>query len=271
MTRQLSLDLIVPLEGRSPGPPRRTPRSVSPAERAHLRHRLELLFDSPLERLTLTDNRVTILSSRPSRTRPAALELRIHACFVDAPQSILKDIVVCSTEDSRTSRARVRRGQSLERVREFFDRHGPTEPRRRRLKRPRPKGTVYDLARLFAELNRDYFGDEIEATITWGRARRSRARRRRSLSIQLGSYDYEDRRIRVHPILDALEVPQNVVAAVVHHEMVHAFLGSSCKRAHGPAFRALEQRFVGLREADDWLDTHLEKLIVRAERAARLG
>ena len=239
------------------------PRNVGPAERADLQHQLEQIHGAPLQSLTLTDNRVTIFSS--SRQRSGGLAMRIHAGFAGAPIEILRDVIVCTTVAGRTARTKALRQESLQRVREFFD-SLDLKPNTRRQASLVSCGAIYDLQKIFDRINSRYFSDGIVASVTWGQQRRAR-RRRRSYSIQLGSYVYEDQRIRLHPILDDRKVPAYVVDAVMHHEMVHAFLGlEGCESAHGPEFRALEREFAQLEQADKWLDCNLRKLIARAER-----
>ncbi len=245
--------------------PRRTPRGVGREDRARFKRRLERHFEAPLERLTLTDNRVTIFSSK--KHPDGRLELRIHAGFVDAPPEVLQDVVVCSTARGRG--ARRRHQESLTRVRAFFDAlELPPKPRR---SRPETAvGRVVDLQPRFDQLNAKYFGGRVDAAISWSVGRRSRRRRRRSTSVLLGSYVYEERRIRIHPILDSETVPDHVLHSVIHHEMVHALLGlEGCDRPHGPEFQALERRFEELARAEAWLDRHLPRLIRAHERRLR--
>jgi hypothetical protein len=70
----------------------------------------------------------------------------------------------------------------------------------------------------------------------------------------------------IHPVLDQPHVPGLIVARVVHHEMLHAKHGEQRDRGgrrvvHGRAFRADEARFDGAREADAWLEAHIDELL----------
>ena len=132
-------------------------------------------------------------------------------------------------------------------------------------------GRTHDLGPIFLALNRAYFDGAIAADITWGRPGKKHGRSRRSIT--LGSFDERARRITIHPVLDEPSVPELCVARVVHHEMVHAKIPpereGGRRLVHGPRFRALEAKFVGATEADDWLDAHLDALLRYDGRGAK--
>ena len=145
--------------------------------------------------------------------------LRLHRSFVDAPDDTLRAVAVFASSRRGSPSSR----EALAKIREHFSRHCRTTPSsaaRRTV--ARPVGEVFDLREVFAEINRSYFGGRLKARITWGKAAAGRAGGGASTSLQLGSYSYEDKLIRVHGMLDEPSVPRYVVEAVVHHEMLHA-------------------------------------------------
>jgi hypothetical protein len=81
----------------------------------------------------------------------------------------------------------------------------------------------------------------------------------------LGSYSYDLGLIRIHPRLDDPDIPRFVVEAVVHHEMVHAFLprpAASARRVlHSAEFRRLERQSEQLPQAEAWLRGNLPRLL----------
>lgn len=234
-----------------------------------LKERLQRLASGQLRSVTLTDNRTRIVSARPAPS--GALDVRIHRCFVDAPEATLR--AVATLLFSRR-RGRARR-QALQVIREHFDRHRPAapaaahEPRRLTL---RPVGHCFDLRQLRDAVNRRYFDEKLDVHITWGRhhapgpARRGRSRRRRGcgFSIQLGSWDERRQVVRIHRCLDRPEVPRYVVESVVHHEMLHAAIPAVVvngrRRVHTPEFRRRERLFHDYERASRWIEEHLQWL-----------
>ena len=67
--------------------------------------------------------------------------------------------------------------------------------------------------------------------------------------------------IRIHPRLDADDVPNYVVRNVVYHEMLHQFLGperiGERLTFHSRAFRELEKKCLDFERAKHWEDTVL--------------
>lgn len=111
-------------------------------------------------------------------------------------------------------------------------------------------GKVYDLEKMFAKLNRRYFGDEIKKpTITWSQ------RRARNI---LGHHDAVHETITISKTLDSRNVPEWFVAYIMFHEMLHikhpAHLVNGRRQYHTAAFRADERRFRHYEDAQDWLD-----------------
>lgn len=122
-------------------------------------------------------------------------------------------------------------------------------------------GRVYNLRSIFRRLNGLYFGGEVRARIEWGRARGQKARRSR----EFGTYYYQKRLIRVHPILDQGWVPLFVVEAVIHHEMCHQVCPEEWRKgrrmAHHAAFHRKEREYHYFNEAERWLSENLRKLL----------
>ena len=112
------------------------------------------------------------------------------------------------------------------------------------------QGRVYDLEKLFARLNRRYFGGEIPPPVlTWSQ------RRTRTI---LGHHDGAHETIVISKTLDSPEVPAWFVEFILYHEMLHikhpARIINGRRFYHTKAFRAEEQRFPYYEEAQEWLD-----------------
>ncbi len=235
-----------------------------------LKERLQRLASGQVKSVTLTDNRTRIVSARPAPS--GALDVRIHRCFVGAPDTTLQAVVTFLFSRRRGAA----RQQALRVIRGHFDRHRPTDvkpaakPRRLAL---RPIGRRFDLRELRDTVHHRYFSDELEVHITWGRrhapgpARRGRKPSRRrgcGFSIQLGSWDERRKVVRVHRCLDRPEVPRYAIESVVHHEMLHAAIPAVVvngrRRVHTPEFRRRERLFRDHEKASRWIEENLQWL-----------
>lgn len=270
---------------------------------AELFRRLSRLTGGRLRSLLLTDNRRTILSvraahaaARPVPAPPSPIHLRIHRSFAGAPDPVLRAVAAFLASATGSATAR----QALAAIREHFHHHRlppgnstdlgrPHDPRAPRTaagasaaeKARRlslcPVGEVLDLREIAADLNQRYFEGRLKVHISWGKAAgenahpASNCRRTRTASLQLGSYSYEDRLIRVHRVLDRPSVPRYVVESVVYHELLHADLPPVTRRGrryfHTPEFRRRERHFRHFERADCWVRDNLQHLL-RARRDA---
>lgn len=237
--------------------------------RFHLLRRLNRLTGGRVRSLELTDNSRTILTVRSGRlANRAPLEVRIHHSFTHAPEDVLQAVAAFVESKRGSDRAK----EALGVIREHFSTHRTTARSRRLVLRP--EGAVLDLREVFADLNQRYFRDRVQAEISWGRASFSAAQRcRRSGAsiVQLGSYSFEDRLIRIHRILDDPGVPRYVVEAVVYHEMLHSDMPPEVRNGrrlfHTPEFRRRERLYRNLSRAERWIGENLRALL-RARRGA---
>jgi hypothetical protein len=125
------------------------------------------------------------------------------------------------------------------------------------------RGEVYDLDKIFRQLNALYFGGTLEKPVlTWSQ------RRTRQL---LGHHASQDI-IVINRALDDKDVPDWFVEYVLYHEMLHikhpARLIKGRRYYHTNAFRADEQRFPQYDEAQDLLDWFAEERHASRARAA---
>jgi predicted metal-dependent hydrolase len=250
-----------------PAPVLRPAVSQSPSDpnalRFHLLRQLNRLTGGRLRSLELTDNRRTILSVRSGRAgNRAPLELRIHHSFIQAPEEVLR--AVAAFVESRRGSDRAR--EALVVIREHFSAHR-AKARSRKLVL-RPEGVALDLREVLADLNDRYFEGRLAVEITWGKSNAGSAsscRRRRTSTLQLGSYSYEDRLIRLHRVLDDPEIPRYVVEAVVYHEMLHADMPPEVvngrRHFHTPEFRRRERLYRNLGRAERWIGEHMADLL----------
>jgi predicted metal-dependent hydrolase len=240
------------------------------ALRFHLLRRLNRLTGGRLRSLELTDNRKTILSVRAGRIgNRAPFELRIHHSFTQAPEEVLQ--AVATFVESRRGSDQAR--EALVLIREHFSAHRAKARSRKIVLQP--EGVALDLREVMSDLNERYFENRLDVQITWGKASTNAAscRRRRSASLQLGSYSYEDRLIRLHRVLDHPDVPRYVVEAVVYHEMLHADMPPEIhngkRQYHTPEFRKRERHYRNLTRAERWIGENMPELLKARAAMAR--
>ena len=123
------------------------------------------------------------------------------------------------------------------------------------------QGQIYDLRKLFKRLNGLYFNGSVKAQVEWGKSRGQKSRRSR----EFGTYYYQEKLIRIHPVLDQAWVPIYVVEAVLHHEMCHQVCPDQKMKgrriAHTPAFRRREREYPFFHEAETWMKQNLQALL----------
>ncbi len=225
---------------------------------ASLARRIRAHLERGKVRVTLTDNRYTMISVRrpPRGHGPRTYDVRLHCMFADADPVITRALARYIADNDRDA-SRV--------LGDFIDANQDVVRGRARRAPTQvilTAGDHHDLREIFDELNARYFGGTIDAAITWG-ARPGKPRRRHS--IKMGSYSVEERLIRLHRSLDRAFVPRFFVAWIVFHEMLHQVHDIKVKNGrrefHSRAFLADEARFEHYLEARAWERANLDALL----------
>lgn len=131
----------------------------------------------------------------------------------------------------------------------------------------RESGKHHDLGLLLDKVSRSYFGGKVDVRIGWGRApsRTMRRPRVRKATRSLATYSYDDKVIRVSPVLDAPDVPDYVLEWIVYHELLHHVLPVRSEGDrnfyHTKRFRALEHGFDRYEDAKAWESANLDRLL----------
>lgn len=246
------------LEGDPVGEGRVRYPDATGAQQRHARdtmvHRLSAYMTKGRPRIVVTDNLHTMVSIKRGQ---GVFTFRLHHMFLGAPPRILRALALYAEKHER---------KSAQVVRAFVDHH---ERLIRVRAEPRSitcdvEGRYHDLQEIFDEVNEEYFDGTVGARITWGpRARRKRSRD----SIKLGSYTVEDALIRIHPVLDAQDVPRFFVAWIVYHEMLHEIhdmpVVDGRRVYHTAEFRRAEALFDRYTEAVLWERVNLYRLLER--------
>ena len=120
---------------------------------------------------------------------------------------------------------------------------------------PEPGAGPHHLDSLAAEIHRTYFYKVPPLPVFWGQQIRRKNRR----SIRLGSYNHVTCEIRIHPLLNAANVPSFFIQSIIHHEYLHHVVGG----AHNRKFHAQERQFRYYRESKEWLRRNLHFLLGR--------
>lgn len=197
--------------------------------------------------LIVTDNRRRMVSARNEKGR---YQIRVHHMFVGCRPETFEHLVGF-IENHPEGRKGI--NQFIAGNNEAIRKH----PRHIFLQ---PEGEIYNLETLKQNMM-EFLGreglDNIE--ITWGRYGYGRR------SIRLGSFDFSQRLIRIHPILDAEWVPEFFVEYIVYHELLHALFPpdeSKERRAlHPPEFRSKEKLYPFYDEAIQWEEENLDRLL----------
>ncbi len=221
------------------------------SERVSAAHRLHWRLESHLEivDLVVTDNRRRMLSTRRTDERH---RIRLHHMFVGCGAETLTAIVQLATGEER---GREQLEAYIEENREAIRFRPDDEELHRR-------GKHFDLGEMLDRARRHLDeGDLEEVRITWGREGRG------SKSIRFGSYDFDQKLIRVHPALDREWVPAFFVEFIVYHELLHAVCppvdGEERRRIHTSEFQKLERQFPRYEEAVEWESENLRRILDR--------
>jgi hypothetical protein len=248
----------------APVSPRRKPRPA-PADDEGARKALEerishaMSSHAPDARLALavTDNRFTMISVKREK---GLFRLRLHHMFLEADPEIVRALGRYVARNDRDA------SQLLSRYIDVNHR----KIRRARRRRPtvftiETRGEVHDLKEIYDDLNRRWFGNKIDARITWSQRAQPGAKRRNRSSIKMGSYSVEDKLIRIHASLDRPFVPRLFVEWIVYHEMLHQkhdipVVGGR-RQFHTPEFLAEEAKYPHYERMSRWERENLDKIL----------
>src|SRR5436190_16797000 len=186
------------------------------------------------------------------RLREGRLLVRLSDLLEGAPEPVLRSIAhillakMYRKPIERHQAARYRRHVSSQHMRE---RAHLLRQMRGRKRIESPNGHVYNLEKVFDELNtRFFYGLLARPELTW-----SQDRARNSL----GHYDPAHNAIVVSRIFDHPRVPHYALEYILYHEMLHlrypVKLRGSRRCVHSPEFQAEEKLFPRLHEAKQFI------------------
>jgi predicted metal-dependent hydrolase len=186
---------------------------------------------------------------------PWRIRIRINQHFMNAPEKVMEDLAIILLAKvykvKNTKEARKRYNDFVEILRQSLP------PKKfNRLDVYKAKGKVYDLSKIFHQLNQLYFSNGIKPpVIGWSRKKSYR---------RLGFYDQERNLLVVSRNFDQKNVPEDIIRYLVYHEMLHMQYPSIQKNGrrivHSRQFRETEKQFPQYEEIQDWLKLNLRKL-----------
>ena len=196
-------------------------------------------------KVILTRNRSHLITVRKNGNH--SVHLRVQEIFLNASETVWDAIGTFMVTPSTTSR-RI--------IRDYISSYkkSPTLKQFDRRFEIRMKGVHHHLDLVYNAINSEYFNNEIECRITWGKSYKKRRKR----SISFGNYESFSNLIKINPALDQPNIPDYFINYIVYHEMLHShFETSSPSRSgrrvhHTGEFYELEKRFKEYDKAIAW-------------------
>ncbi len=195
-------------------------------------------------KLKINDNRSTMLSVK---WEPDHAKVSLHRMFLQAPQNVM-DALACYLRREDESIAPSVKAFIEDNLKQLDYTHQLDQTKLY------TQGNVYDLKRIYNEINREYFQNSLNLKITWfGKGvQRNRSR------VTFGLYHDATKLIKVNRLLDSPAYPEYVIAYVVYHEMVHHvcpayFDENGHHHIHSDEFKKQEALFRHFDLAQSWI------------------
>ncbi|MFB6264044.1 MAG: hypothetical protein ABEL76_10535 [Bradymonadaceae bacterium] len=199
--------------------------------------------------LVVTDNRRRMLTTKSAGEH---LEIRLHHMFLSCDEEIV-DAIVRLADGDDSARERIQSYVSSNRDKIQF------EPSEEELTH---RGEHFHLQELLETARSRLEESELDdISISWGRDGRGEK------SIRFGSFDFDQRLIRIHPALDQEWVPEFFVEFIVYHELLHALHppreGDERRRVHTDEFERREREHPRYEDALEWESANIDRLLDR--------
>jgi predicted metal-dependent hydrolase len=186
---------------------------------------------------------------------PWRIRIKINENFRNAPKNIMENLAIILL--AKVYKAKV--GKDIRKnYNNYVESLRDTLPAKKhnRLDSYSARGNAYDLSQIFQQLNKLYFGDSLkEPIVGWSRNKSY---------WRLGFYDQERNLLVVSRIFDRAKVPEQIVAYLVYHEMLHIQFPTERRNGrriiHSAQFRETERKFPEYQEIQDWLKKNIRKL-----------
>lgn len=203
--------------------------------------------------LKINDNRSTMLSVK---WEPDCTKVSLHRMFLKAPQNIMQELACYFKGDNRKLSPSIK--AYIETHLQELDYSHELD-----LSKLETKGSIYDLKKIYQDLNQEYFKGSLDLYITWFGEIEKKNRQR----ITFGLFHDPLRLIKINRILDNQSFPCYFVAFVVYHEMLHHVCPTyvdknGFKQIHSKEFKEKEQEFKYFKDARQWIRDNENHLFV---------
>lgn len=233
--------------------PKKAVKPLEPSQEILELHReLEIHSKKKLE-LKINDNRSTMLSVKweADRTR-----VSLHRIFLEAPDNVMQALA-CYIARGNVHLAPTIRVFIEENLKKLDYSHLVHH-----LKLT-TQGQVYNLQTLYDSVNAEYFNSQLKLSITWfGNAcKRNRSR------LTFGLYHDQLKLIKIHRILDGVEIPEYLIKFIIYHEILHCVSPSyyddkQVHHIHSKEFKALEKLYRHYEKAQKWIQDNKARLFL---------
>lgn len=195
-------------------------------------------------KLKINDNRSTMLSVK---WEPGCTKVSMHRIFLEAPKNIM-DALSCHIRKENSAVSPTVKAY-IENKLKSLD-YSSTLDKAKLV----TDGNVYDLREVYEYLNDYYFGGVLDLSITWYGKSYIKNRSR----FTFGLYFQPLKLIKIHKMLDSLEIPLYFIEYVIYHEMLHHvcpsyYDESGRNHVHTPEFKKREKTFKDFKKAQEWL------------------
>jgi hypothetical protein len=198
-------------------------------------------------RLKINDNRSTMLSVR---WEPDCTKVSVHRMFLQAPQNVMQSLACYIRQEDKVISPHIKYFIE-ENIKKLDYSHLISQ------EKLYSQGAVYNLQKIYNDLNRDYFKNHLNLLITWFGKHNKRNRTR----VTFGLYHDPLKLIKINRLLDSPLFPDYVVAYVIYHEMLHNVCPSyhderGIHRIHSKEFKERELEFKHYNLAQNWINGH---------------
>lgn len=197
----------------------------------------------------INDNRSTMLSVK-WMPKP---KISLHRMFLKAPENILEDLTHYLKGNKKQLSPLIK--AYIEKNLHDLDYSHELNP-----SKLYTQGKVYDLKKIYTDLNTEYFNQKLNLHITWFGKLKSQYSR-----LIFGYYYDPLKLIKIHKLLDNSQFPDYFVAYVVYHEMLHFVCPSyvnekGTTHIHNKDFKEREREFKYFKQAQKWMKEHQAQL-----------
>lgn len=201
--------------------------------------------------LKINDNRSTMLSVK---WEPDCTKVSLHRMFLHAPHNVMQALACYLNGEQKNIDPSIK--AYIEDNLHKLDYSDQIDARKLLT-----KGRFYNLKKIFDQINRHYFKNELKLHITWFNP----AKRSKSSRITFGLFHDPLKLIKINQMLDDPYFPEYFVEFVVYHEMLHyvcpAYVDvKGIKHVHSKEFKEREKEFEHFELAQKWLHEHHDDL-----------